>query len=64
MQYVKECLASNAQKTQECRLRELNPSFSYDLHNGQVSNEHEYIEKMSQSAIVGALWEDFTSIFG
>jgi hypothetical protein len=63
MQYLKECLASNTQKTQECCLRESNPSFSYDLHNCQVSNEHQYIEKMSQSAIVGALWEDFTSIF-
>ncbi len=63
MQYLKECLASNTKKTQECRLKKLNPSFSYDLHNGQVSNEHQYIEKMSQSAIVGALWEDFTSIF-
>ncbi len=53
----------NMQYLKECCLRELKPSFSYDLHNGQFSNEHQYIEKISQSAIVGALWEDFTSIF-
>ncbi len=63
MQYLKECLTSNTQKTQKCNFKELNPSFLYDLHNGQVSNEHQYIEKMSQSAIIGGLWEDFTSIF-
>jgi hypothetical protein len=41
----------------------LNPSFLYDLHNGQVSNKHQYIEKMSQSATIGGLWGDFTSNF-
>jgi hypothetical protein len=38
-------------------------SFFYDLHDGQVSNEHQYIEKKSQSATIGGLWGDFTSIF-
>jgi len=63
MQYFFKCLASNTQKTQECHFRELNPSILYDLHNGQVSNKHQYIEKMSQSATIGGLWEDFTSKF-
>jgi hypothetical protein len=35
----------------------------HDLHNGQVSIEEEYFRKMSQSAIHGGLWEDFTTIF-
>jgi hypothetical protein len=63
LQYLKECLASNTQRTQECHLKELIPSFLYDLHNGQVSIEHQYIGKMSQSATIGGLWGDFTSIF-
>ncbi len=42
----------NTQKTQECRLKELNPSFLYDLQHGEVSNEYWYIEKMSQSVVI------------
>jgi hypothetical protein len=64
MQFFFKCLASNTRKSQECHFRELNPSFLYDLHNGQVSNQHHYIEKMSQSATKSGLWEDFHQIFG
>jgi hypothetical protein len=39
-------------KAWECRLRELNPSFLYDLHHGLVSNKYQYIGKMSQSATI------------
>jgi hypothetical protein len=41
----------------------LNPSFLYDLHHGEVSNEYQDIEKMSQSAPIGGLWEGFTTMF-
>jgi hypothetical protein len=40
MQYLKQCLTLNTQKTQECYLRELNPSCLYDLHHGEVPNEY------------------------
>jgi hypothetical protein len=40
MQYLKQCLTLNTQKTQECCLRELNPTFLYDLHHDKVSNEY------------------------
>jgi len=40
--------------------KKLNSSFLYDLHHGQVPNEHQYIEKMFQSAIIKGLWVDFT----
>jgi hypothetical protein len=52
----------NTQKTQECRFRELNPSFLYDLHHGEVSNEYQYIKNKFQSATIGGLWKDFTTI--
>jgi hypothetical protein len=44
MQYLKQCLT--------CHLRELNSSFLYDLHHGEVSNEYQYIGKMSQSGTI------------
>ncbi len=37
--------------------------FKYDLHHGQVSNEDQYIEKMSQRDIIKGLQGKFTSIF-
>ncbi len=40
MQYLKQCLTLNTQKTQECCLRELNPTFLYNLHHDKVSNEY------------------------
>jgi hypothetical protein len=46
MQYSKQCLTLNTQKTQECCFKELNPSFLYDLHHREVSNKYQYIEKM------------------
>jgi hypothetical protein len=63
MQYLKQCLTLNTQKTHKCCFKELNPSFLYDLHHCEVSNKYQYIEKMSQSATIGGLWGDFTTIF-
>ncbi len=48
-------------KTQECCFRELNLSFLYDLHHGEVSNEYQDIE--TQNAPIGGLWGDFATIF-
>jgi hypothetical protein len=48
MQCFFKCLESNTKKNKNVIL---------------VSNEHQYIEKMSQSVTIGGLWRDFTSIF-
>jgi hypothetical protein len=63
MQCFFKCLESNTKKNKNVILEKRANSFFYDLHDGQVSNEHQYIEKMSQSVTIGGLWRDFTSIF-
>jgi hypothetical protein len=62
MPCLKQCLTLNTQKTWECCFRELNPRFLYVLHHGEVSNEYQYIFKKFQSATIGGLWKDFTTI--
>ncbi len=37
----------------------INPSFLFHLHQGIMTNEHEYVTKMAQNATMGDLWEDF-----
>jgi len=41
----------------------LNRSFLFDLHQGMVTNEHQYVTKMTLNASMGGLWGDFTIIF-
>ncbi len=48
---------------EQCRIRELNPSFFFDLHQGMVTNEHQYVTKMALRVSMGGLWGDFTTIF-
>jgi hypothetical protein len=31
----------------------------FHLHQGIMTNEHEYVTKMAQNATMGDLWEDF-----
>jgi hypothetical protein len=50
-------------KTQQCHIRELNPSFLFNLHQGMVTNEHQYVTKMGLSVDMGGLCKNFTSIF-
>jgi hypothetical protein len=33
-------------KAQQCCIRELNASFLFDLHQGTITNEHQYVTKM------------------
>ncbi len=35
----------------------------FDLHQGMVTNEHQYVTKMALSVNMGGLWGDFTIIF-
>jgi hypothetical protein len=49
-------------KALDCRNQELNPSFWCDLHQGLVTNEHQYLTKMTLSASMGGLRGDFIAI--
>jgi len=35
----------------------------FDLHQGMVINEHQYVTKMALNASMGGLWGDFTAMF-
>jgi hypothetical protein len=50
-------------KTQQCRIRKLHPSFLFNLYQGMVINEHQYVTKMALNVSMGGLWKYFTSIF-
>jgi hypothetical protein len=36
--------------------------FLFDLHQGMVTNEHQYVTKMTLNANMGGLWGDFIAI--
>jgi hypothetical protein len=38
--HLNECLLLNIEKTQQCHIWELNPSFLFDLHQDMVTNGH------------------------
>ncbi len=61
--HLNQCLLLNIKKTQQCHIQKLNPSFLFDLHQGMVTNEHQYVTKMTLNASMGGLWGDFTTIF-
>ncbi len=63
MAHLNQCLLLNTRKTQQCHVQELNPSLLFDLHQGAVTNEHQYVTKMTLSANMGGLWGDFIAIF-
>jgi len=63
MANVYQCLLLNIEKVQKSHIRELNPSFLFDLHQGMVTNEYRYVKKMTLSVNMGDLWGDFTTIF-
>jgi hypothetical protein len=35
----------------------------FDLRQGMVTNEHQYVTKMALCATMGGLWGDFNTIF-
>ncbi len=59
MAHLNQCLLLHIEKTQQCHVRKLNPSFLFDLHQGMVINEHQYATKITLSANMG----DFIAIF-
>jgi hypothetical protein len=64
MAHLNECLLLLTEKTQQCHIRELNPSFLFNLHEGMVTDEHRYVTKMTLNASMGGLLGDFTTIIG
>jgi len=42
-------------KNQQCHIQELNLSFLFDLHQGMVINEHQYVTKMTLCSMMGGL---------
>jgi hypothetical protein len=63
MAHLNQCLLLNIGKTQQYHIWELNPSVLFDLHQGRVTNEHQYVTKMVLCASMGGLWGDFIVIF-
>jgi len=63
MAHLNQCLLLNTKETQQCYIQKLNPSFFFDLHQGMVTSEHQYVTKMAFCAMMGGLWGDFNTIF-
>jgi hypothetical protein len=63
MAHLNQCLLLNTEKAPQCHIRELNPSFLFDLHQSMVTNEHKYVTKMTLNDSMGGLWGNFTTIF-
>jgi hypothetical protein len=63
MAHLNQCLLLNTKKVKQCHIQESNPSFLFHLHQGIMTNEHEYVTKMAQNATMGELWEDFIAMF-
>jgi hypothetical protein len=52
MAYLIQCLLLNTKKAQQCHIQKLHPIFLFDLHQGIVRNEHEYVTKMAKNTIM------------
>jgi hypothetical protein len=59
MAHINQCLLLNTKKAQQFCIGKLNSSFLFDLHQGMVINEHQYVTKMTSSASMGGLWGRF-----
>jgi hypothetical protein len=63
MAHLNQFLLLNIEKVQQCCIQELNISFLFDLHQGMVINEHQYVTKMALNVNTGGLRGDFIIIF-
>jgi hypothetical protein len=63
MAHLNQCLLLNIEKTQHCHIQYLNRSLLFDLHQNMVTNEHQYVTKMTLNVSMGSLWGNFTIIF-
>ncbi len=54
----------NKKEAWQCYIQKLNFwNVLFDLHQGIVTNEHEYVTKMSQKFTMGGLWGHFIIMF-
>ncbi len=60
--HLNQCLILDIKTTLDYRNQELNPSFLCDLHQGLVTNEYQYLTKMTLSASMGGLRGDFIAM--
>jgi hypothetical protein len=51
-------------KAQQCYIQEWNPNFLCDLHQGMVTNEHQYVTKMALVLIWEVCEETSLQCFG
>jgi hypothetical protein len=63
MAHLNQCLLLNIEKTQQCCIHKLNLSFLFDMDQNMLTNEHQYVPKMTLNVSMGGLWGDFTTIF-
>jgi len=60
MENLNQCLLLTIEKPNNVIL---NPSFLFDLHQGMVKNERQYVTKMALIANMGGFWGHFPTIF-
>jgi len=63
MTHVNQCLLVNTKKNPKILYWKIKSSFLFDLHQNMVTNEHQYVTKMTLCATMGSVWGDFTTIF-
>jgi hypothetical protein len=49
MAHLNQCLLLNTKKTQQFHIPKLNLIFLFDLHQGMVIKEHQYVTKLTQN---------------
>jgi hypothetical protein len=63
MAHLNQCLLLNTEKTEWRWIQEVNPSVLFELHQGLVINERQYVTKMALNVPTRGLWKDFIPIF-
>jgi hypothetical protein len=63
MAHLNQYSLLNTKKAQQCYIQNLNVIFLFGLHQGMVTNEHQYVTKITLSVNMGGLWGNFTTIF-
>jgi hypothetical protein len=62
MAHLNQCLLLITKKPPRMSYSKIKSKFLFDLHQGMVTNEHQYVTKMTLNANMGGLWGDFIAI--
>jgi hypothetical protein len=62
MAHLNQRLLLNTKKTQQCHIPKSSPIFLFNLHQGMVIKEYQYVTKM-KNVIMGSLWKYFITTF-